>query len=93
MFQQGALALLLAGVDVSSSGVLMSRRDYVFLARAMLASLVLLAAFLGTCAARGHVGLPAVWWGLVVFFGSRAVQSVSRLWLRRQDVEAGVLLA
>lgn len=82
---QGTLALLLAGLDVSSSGVLMSRRDYAYLARAMLVSLALLAAFLGACAVRGAVGLPAVWWGLVVFFGARAVQSVTRLWLIRRD--------
>lgn len=71
----------------------MSQRDYAFLARAMFISLALLAGFLSACAAGGHVGLHTVWWGLVVFFGVRAVQSVTRLWLRRRDVEAGVLLA
>lgn len=47
----------------------------------MLYSLLLLTAFLTVCARSGLVGLPYVWWALVVFFGARVVQSVRKLWV------------
>lgn len=77
---QGTLALALAGLDVSSAAVLMTRKDYGYLARAMATSLGGLAAYLAALRAWGPVqpALGGTWWALVVFFGLRAAQSMVR---------------
>jgi hypothetical protein len=49
----------------------------------MVFNLALLAAFLGW-AQQAVPGLPAVWWGLAVFFFLRAAQTVPRV-LRKLD--------
>ena len=74
---QGAAALLLCGADVSATGVLLALRDRGYVARSMAVSLAGLGAFLWSQRAAGP-SLGLVWWGLVVFFGLRAAQSVPR---------------
>lgn len=77
------LAMMLTAADVGANGVLLARRDLAYVARAFLLTLAALAAFV-TLGVRGPYGwgLDGVWWGLVLFFGLRCIQSVGRLlWL------------
>ncbi|KAI7844559.1 hypothetical protein COHA_001917 [Chlorella ohadii] len=74
---QGVLAMLCCGVDVAANGVLLALKDTAFVARAMATCLLVLLAFLAW-ARTALPGLPAVWWGLCVFFACRAAQSLPR---------------
>ncbi|KAL4431117.1 hypothetical protein ABPG75_006373 [Micractinium tetrahymenae] len=74
---QGVLAMLCCGLDVAATGILLGLKDTAFVARAMMACLAVLAGFLWW-ARQAVPGLPAVWWGLAVFFALRAGQSVPR---------------
>jgi len=77
----GSLALILCGIDVSSTGILLAVKDNAYVARSMAISMTVLAVFLWW--ARQHVpGLGAVWWSLTVFFGARTLQSLPRMLLR-----------
>jgi hypothetical protein len=57
-------------------------------ARAMGYCLVMLTAFLWW-ARTGLPGLPGVWWGLFVFFGMRAAQSLPRALMKMELLGAG----
>lgn len=73
--------MLLCAVDVSAGGVLMACKDLLFLARAMTISfLALVAYFTATKAQAWQLG--GIWWGLVLFFLIRAVQSCYHLYSR-----------
>lgn len=79
----GTLALLACGLDVSSTGVLLASREVTYVARSMLVSLTILAAFFAMVAIRGPLGgditqLKSVWWGLSIFFLARVFQSFPR---------------
>ncbi|PSC76204.1 armadillo repeat-containing 8-like isoform B [Micractinium conductrix] len=74
---QGVLAMLCCGMDVAATGCLLGIKDGAFVARAMVGCLAVLAGFLWW-ARQALPGLPAVWWGLTVFFALRASQSVPR---------------
>jgi Na+-driven multidrug efflux pump len=78
------VAMVLAAADVGAAGVLLAQRDYGYVARAFVVTLLLLAAFVGLVVrGPGGWGLSGVWVGLVLFFSLRCVQSVGRLlWLR-----------
>lgn len=71
---QCALAMVLCAVDVSASGILMACKDLLFLARAMTVSFLALVVYFTAAKAQGWQ-LGGVWWGLVLFFLIRAVQS------------------
>jgi Na+-driven multidrug efflux pump len=75
---QAALAMFLCGIDVSAGGLLISKRDHVYVARAMAVTLTLSLCFFAASIKLGW-GLAGVWWGLVLFFGMRFAQSVPRL--------------
>lgn len=76
---QAMLSMLLAAADVAASGVLLAYRDLAYLARAFVLTLMSLGVFI-TVGVKGQGwGLEGVWWGLVFFFGARAVQSTVRL--------------
>ena len=66
-------------MDVSASGILMACKDLLFLARAMTISLVLLVAYFTAAKAQGWQ-LGGIWWGLVLFFLVRALQSCHRVY-------------
>ena len=68
-------------MDVSASGVLMACKDLLFLARAMVVSLFALVAYFPAAKAQGWQ-LGGIWWGLVLFFLLRAIQSCSRICTR-----------
>ena len=85
---QGALAMLFCGIDVAATGCLLAIKDTAFVARAMVANLALLAAFLWW-ARQALPGLPAVWWGLAVFFCLRAAQTVPRALLKLDPFGGG----
>ena len=59
----------------------MACKDLLFLARAMTISLFALVAYFTTAKAQGWQ-LGGIWWGLVLFFLIRAVQSSYRVYSR-----------
>ena len=70
-------------VACSSTGILVATKDRRFVARAMLTCLLVLGAFLHWQQRHEATAqLGTVWWGLVVFFGLRAAQSLPRVWAR-----------
>lgn len=74
------LAMLLTAADVGATGILLARRDLAYVARAFLVTLIALAVFVSVFVRGPYgMGLEGVWWGLVLFFGLRCVQSVGRL--------------
>lgn len=78
--------MMLCAMDVSASGILMACKDLLFLARAMTLSLVALVAYFTTAKAQGWQ-LGGIWWGLVLFFLIRAVQSSQRVYLRHLSAQ------
>ncbi|KAK9830569.1 hypothetical protein WJX72_012538 [[Myrmecia] bisecta] len=76
---QGFLAMLLTGIDVAANGILMANKDLHYIARAMAINLAVLAAYLALASKWSGWSLGGVWWGLVLFFGMRALQSTARL--------------
>ena len=66
-------------MDVSASGILMACKDLLFLARAMTVSLAMLMAYFTVAKAWGWQ-LGGIWWGLVLFFFVRALQSCHRVY-------------
>ena len=76
---QCAIAMILCAVDVSASGILMACKDLLFLARAMTVSFLALVVYFAAAKAQG-CQLGGIWWGLVLFFLIRAVQSCYRLY-------------
>ena len=79
-------AMLLTAADVGATGILLARRDLAYVARAFLFTLCVLAVFVSVGVRGPHGwGLVGVWWGLVLFFGLRCIQSVGRLvWMARR---------
>lgn len=74
------LAMLLTAADVAATGILLARRDLAYVARAFMFTLTALAVFVSVFVKGPYgMGLDGVWWGLVLFFGVRCVQSVGRL--------------
>lgn len=76
---QGVVALLFCGIDVAATGVLLALRDTAYVAQAMATSMGLLGVFLWWARQQAAVSLHTVWWGLVVFFGLRALWSAPRM--------------
>ena len=66
----------------SSTGILIADKDRPFVARAMVVCLLVLAGFLHWQRAAAPQ-MSTVWWGLVIFFFTRAVQSLPRVWTTR----------
>jgi Na+-driven multidrug efflux pump len=74
------LAMLLTAADVGANGILLARRDLAYVARAFMFTLCALAVFVSVFVKGPYgLGLDGVWYGLVLFFGLRCVQSVGRL--------------
>jgi Na+-driven multidrug efflux pump len=83
-------AMLLTAADVSATGVLLARRDLAYVARAFMVTLAALAVFVSVFVKGPQgMGLVGVWWGLVLFFGLRCVQSVGRLLLTNSSAMKG----
>jgi Na+-driven multidrug efflux pump len=76
------LAMLLTAADVGATGILLARRDLSYVARAYLVTLSALAVYVVAGVHGCGWGLPGVWYGLVLFFGLRCVQSLGRLYLQ-----------
>jgi len=75
------VAMLCCGFDVTSTGVLLANKDTTYVARAMVVSLLVLVGYLAwQFYAVGSFSITSVWWGLAMFFGSRVVQSIPRVW-------------
>ena len=75
------VAMLCCGFDVTSTGVLLANKDTTYVARAMVVSLLVLVGYLAwQFYAVGSFSIMSVWWGLAMFFGSRVVQSIPRVW-------------
>lgn len=74
-------SLVISGADAASSGVNLALGDADYMARSFAATLAVLSGFMWVSHASGW-GLQGVWWGLVLFFGVRAVQSAGRVMLK-----------
>ena len=86
---QAMLAMILVAADVFASGILMSMRDLAYLARAFVLTFGALGVFVSVGVRGQGWGLGGVWWGLVFFFGARAIQSGLRLsYLLREESES-----
>lgn len=73
--------MLLTGIEVAASGILLAYKDYEYVQNAMLRTLLVTFGFVTVSQLNGW-GLSGIWWSLVVFFSTRAAQSVLRLsWL------------
>jgi hypothetical protein len=83
------LAMMLVAVDVLASGILMSLRDFAYLARAFVLTFGALGVFVVVGVKGQGWGLEGVWWGLVFFFGARAIQSLFRLNLMLREYFQG----
>jgi len=76
-FLQVLASMILCGIDVAGNGLLIAASKYKNLDRvrnSMARTLVLLSIFIWQSTSRGW-GLSGIWTGLLLFFGSRAVQS------------------
>ncbi|KXZ56871.1 hypothetical protein GPECTOR_1g786 [Gonium pectorale] len=71
-------SMLALGADVVASGVNIGMGDTRYVATSYVITLVALGAFMAVSRALGW-DLPGVWWGVVVFFGVRALQSLGRV--------------
>jgi hypothetical protein len=74
---QAGISIILVGLDVSCTAINLSQRDFAYVARSYVVTLLFIAAYF---AASRHLewGLRGVWGGLAAFFGVRAVQSSIR---------------
>lgn len=70
--------MVLCGIDVAAGSVLVACKDLQYVARSMIITLIATASFFGASWRLGW-GIAGVWWGLVLFFGLRSVQSVPRV--------------
>lgn len=84
---QAFLSIFLAGLEVAATAILVAKQDYKFMYNAMLRTLGVTTAYMSLVWWQGW-GLPAVWWGFVVFFASRALQNIPRMVsVVRQELE------
>lgn len=74
---QAVLAVLLCGLDVAATGVLIASKQLKLLVRAMTLTLALVAAFYQWRRPAGGHSLGGVWWGLLLFFAARVLQSTA----------------
>ena len=74
---QAFAAILFCSMDVASTGVLIASKRMGYLVRAMTATLACVAVYYWRLKpAAGH-SLSGVWWGLVLFFAARSLQSAA----------------
>jgi hypothetical protein len=74
---QAGISILLVGLDVSCTAINLSQRDFSYVARSYIITLLFIAAYFATSRHLGW-GLRGVWGGLAAFFGVRAMQSSVR---------------
>jgi hypothetical protein len=87
---QAILAMVFAAADVLAGGILLSKKDFAYLAKAFIFTFIALGVFVIVGVRGQGWGLGGVWWGLVFFFGVRAAQSVYRLnCLMREELAHG----
>lgn len=79
---QAALSQLLIGMDVTAVALLIAARDVPYVMRSFVLTFACLLGFMAVCRLQDW-GLPGVWWGVVFFFGLRALQSCGRLAVTR----------
>jgi len=85
---QAFLSIFLAGLEVAATAILISKQDYGFMYNAMLRTLGVTVVYMLMVKVQGW-GLSAVWWGFVLFFACRALQSVPRMrHIMQQDLLA-----
>ncbi|KAL6758381.1 hypothetical protein V8C86DRAFT_2598176 [Haematococcus lacustris] len=74
-----ALSACLVGLDVSSTAINITQRDFTYMARSYVVTLLATSLYFWACRSQGW-GLLGVWWGLVLFFAMRSLQSMVRAW-------------
>lgn len=70
--------MTLVSIDVACTGLNTAAGDLLFVARSYILTLACTFAFMYAVRVQGW-GLAGVWWGILFFFGARAVQSAWRV--------------